>query len=67
MLRVYFTAGGALDHDTASKPDSDDRSDSQLQRGRDGYRSAELPVEEERRRDLWGDLLELHYASHDEF
>ena len=74
MLRSRFpgkqvrpNSGGPFDYDTASKPNGDDRPDGYVQRGSDGYRSAELPVEEERHSYLWSDLLELHHAGDDEF
>jgi hypothetical protein len=60
-------SGNPHDHDTASKPDSDGRADRRVQRGRDGYGTVELPVEEERHSNRWGDLFELHDAGHDEF
>ena len=71
MLRFGFPSKQvrpicARDHDTASKPDGDARPGSYVRRGRDGYSSAELPVEEERHGYLWRDLLELHHAGDDE-
>jgi len=59
--------GGAHDHNTASEPDSDGRSDCHVRGSGDGYGTVELPVEEERHGHLWGDLFELYHASYDKF
>src|SRR6267378_2383685 len=61
------SSGGPHAHNTASEPDGDGRADGDVRGSRDGYGSFELPVEEERHGYRWGDLCELHDASHDKF
>jgi len=72
LLRCNFpgkqsSSSGPLDRDTASKPDGDGRPDSHVRGGSDGYRTVELPVEEERRDDLGSDVFELYHVGYDEF
>jgi hypothetical protein len=56
-------AGGAHDHHAAREPDGDRGTDGDVRGGGEWNCTAELPVAEKRRGDLWCDLLQLHHAS----
>src|SRR5205807_4608130 len=57
--------GGAFDHHSAGQPDGDGWADGHRQHVSDGYRTVELPVDEEWDGHHRGDVLELHDPGHD--
>src|SRR5205807_715369 len=56
--------GGAFDYHSAGQPDGDGWADGHVQRGSDGYRTLELPVDERRHHHSGGDVFELHHPGH---
>src|SRR5881409_1886790 len=59
-------SGGAFDPHTAIQPNGYGRPDCFLHRGRYRHCPAQLSVEQERHSYHWGDLVQLHHASHNE-
>jgi hypothetical protein len=55
--------GGADDHHAARESDGDCGTGGDVRGGGEWNCTAQLPVAEERRGDLWRDLLQLHHAS----
>jgi hypothetical protein len=58
---------GTDDHHAARESDGDCGTDGDVRGGGEWNCTAELPVAEERRGDLWCDLLQLHHASDHNF